>query len=121
LIIYFTVPQRIPEDGEEQQIPANCLSTIYYLLPCFFLFDRCHKLMGYVLKTMGSAITESSLSLENGNGTQHMGNCLTRVNTVASVLVLMHKDAKLQQIMSEFKEDIDSIIQKVRFLQVIYP
>lgn len=109
--------QRIPEDGEERRIPANCLSTIYYLLPCFFLFDRCHKLMGYVLKTMGSAITESSLSLENGNGTQHMGNCLTRVNTVASVLVLMHKDAKLQQIMSEFKEDIDSIIQKVRFLQ----
>lgn len=33
----------------------------------------------------------------------------------------MHKDAKLQRIMSEFKEDIDSIIQKVRFLQVIYP
>jgi pre-rRNA-processing protein IPI1 len=77
--------------------------------------------MGYVLKTMGSAITESSFSLENDNGTQHIGNCLTRVNTVASVLVLMHKDAKLQQIMSEFKEDIDNIIQKVLSLQVIYP
>jgi pre-rRNA-processing protein IPI1 len=71
--------------------------------------------MGYVLKTMGSAITESSISLEN------MANCLTRVNTVASVLVLMHKDAKLQQIMSEFKEDIDNIIQNVLSLQVIYP
>ncbi|XP_045795864.1 uncharacterized protein LOC123890321 [Trifolium pratense] len=109
--------QRIPEDGEEQSITSNHLSPIYYLLPCFFLFDRCHQLMGYVLKTMGSAITESSFSLENDNGTQHTRNCLTRVNTVASVLVLMHKDAKLQQIMSEFKEDIDNIIQKVISLQ----
>ncbi|PNY05974.1 hypothetical protein L195_g002436 [Trifolium pratense] len=110
--------QRIPEDGEEQSITSNQLSPIYYLLPCFFLFDRCHQLMGYVLKTMGSAITESSFSLENDNGTQHTRNCLTRVNTVASVLVLMQKDAKLQQIMSEFKEDIDNIIQKVISLQV---
>ncbi|GAU17504.1 hypothetical protein TSUD_340470 [Trifolium subterraneum] len=110
--------QCIPEDGEEQSNTSNQLSPIYYLLPCFFLFDRCHQLMGYVLKTMGSAITESSFSLENDNCTQHKGNCLTRVNTVASVLVLMHKDAKLQQIMSEFKEDIDNIRQKVLSLQV---
>ncbi|XP_012574851.1 uncharacterized protein [Cicer arietinum] len=109
--------QCIPEGGEKQHIASNQLSAIYYLLPCFFLFDRCHKLMGYVLKTMGSAITESSLSLKTDNGTQHMGNCLTRVNAVASVLVLMHKDAKLQHIMSEFKEDIDNIVQKVLSLQ----
>lgn len=76
--------------------------------------------MGYVLKTMGSTITESSLSLKNDNGTQHMGNCLNRVSIVVSVLVLMHKDAKLQQIMSEFKEDTDNIIHEVRLLKVIY-
>lgn len=76
--------------------------------------------MGYVLKTMGSAITESSLSLKNDNGTQHMGYCLTRVNTVVSILVLMHKDAKLQHIMSEFKEDIGNITHVVRLLKVIY-
>lgn len=109
--------QLIQEDGEEQRIPSNRLSTIYYLLPCFLLFDRCHKLMGYVLKTMGSTITESSLSLKNDNGTQHMGNCLNRLSIVVSVLVLMHKDAKLQQIMSKFKEDTDNIIHEISLLK----
>ncbi|KAK7339876.1 hypothetical protein VNO77_20562 [Canavalia gladiata] len=110
--------QCIPEDGDEQDIPSIQLSSLrYYLLPCFFLFDRCHKLMNLVLKTMRSAITESSLSPIADNCTQHTRTYLIRVNAVASVLLLMHKDAKLQQIMSLFKEDIDNIIQQVLSLQ----
>ncbi|RDY09389.1 hypothetical protein CR513_06240, partial [Mucuna pruriens] len=110
--------QCIPEDGDEQGTPSIQLSTWhYYLLPCFFLFDRCHKLMNLVLKRMGSAITESSLSSISDKGTQHTRNCLIRVNAVTSVLLLMHNDAKLQQIMSLFKEDIDNIIQQVLSLQ----
>ncbi|TKY65839.1 Testis-expressed sequence 10 protein [Spatholobus suberectus] len=110
--------QCIPEDGDEQGTPSIQLSTRhYYLLPCFFLFDRCHKIMNLVLKRMGSAITESSLSAISDKCTQHTRNCLTRVNAVTSVLLLMHKDAKLQQIMSLFKEDIDNITQQVLSLQ----
>ncbi|RZC03021.1 Testis-expressed protein 10-like isoform B [Glycine soja] len=106
--------QCIPEDGDEQGTPSIQLSTRhYYLLPCFFLFDRCHKLMNLVLKRMGSAITESSLSPISDKCTQHTRNCLDRVNAVTSVLFLMHKDAKLQPIMSLFKEDIDNVIHKV--------
>lgn len=74
--------------------------------------------MSDVLKTMGSAITESSLSLMSDDDTQHAGKCLTTVNAIASVLVFMHKDAKLQKIMSVYKEDISNIIQKVLSLQV---
>lgn len=74
--------------------------------------------MSDVLKTMGSAITESSSSLMPDDGTQLPGNCLTRVNAIASVLVFMHKDAKLQKIMSVYKEDIANIIQEVLSLQV---
>ncbi|RDX92488.1 Testis-expressed protein 10, partial [Mucuna pruriens] len=112
--------QCIPEDGDEQGTPSIQLSTRhYYLLPCFFLFDRCHKLMNLVLKRMGSAITESSLSSISDKGTQHTRNCLIRVNAVTSVLLLMHNDAKLQQIMSLFKEDIDNIIQQVLSLQCV--
>ncbi|XP_054819603.1 uncharacterized protein LOC129318695 isoform X2 [Prosopis cineraria] len=50
------VVQCIPEDDDKHTL-SNQLSTLhYYLLPCFFLFDRCHKLMNLVLKSMRSAI-----------------------------------------------------------------
>lgn len=116
MIIYSTVPQCIPEDDDERQIPSN--RPHYYLLPCFSLFDQCRELTSNVLKTMGSAITESSLYPISDDGTQHTRNYLSGVNSVASVLVLMHKDAKMQRIMSAFKEDINNIIHKVYSLQV---
>ncbi|KAK7407066.1 hypothetical protein VNO78_08706 [Psophocarpus tetragonolobus] len=110
--------QCIPEGGDEQETPSiQSSAQHYYLLPCFFMFDRCHKLMSLVLKRMGSAITESSFSPISDKCTQHTWNSLIRVNAVTSVLLLMHKDAKLQQIMSLFNEDIDNIIQKVLSLQ----
>ncbi|KAE9590793.1 putative pre-rRNA-processing protein IPI1/Testis-expressed sequence 10 protein [Lupinus albus] len=111
--------QCIPDDDDEQHSPSIQSNALYYyLLPCFFLLDRCHKLMNLVLKTMGSAITDSSLFPMSDNCTQQTRNCLIRVNTIASVIVLMHKDAKLKQIMSIFKEDIDNIAQKVLTLQL---
>ncbi|KAK8466466.1 hypothetical protein PHAVU_008G104000 [Phaseolus vulgaris] len=109
--------QCIPED-DEQGTPSAQLSTQhYYLLPCFFLFDRCHKVMNLVLKRMGSAIYDSSLLLKSDKCSQHIRNCLNKVNAVTSVLLLMHKEAKLQQIMSLFKENIDNIVEQVISLQ----
>lgn len=110
--------QCIPEDGDELRIPSIQFSTRrYYFIPSFLLFDRCHKLMSLVLKSMRSAITESSLSPISDKFTQHTRNFLSRVNAVTSVLLLMHKEAKLKQIMSLFKDDIDNIIQQVLSLQ----
>ncbi|KAL2318604.1 hypothetical protein Fmac_032480 [Flemingia macrophylla] len=67
---------------------------------------------------MGSSITESSLLPVSDNCTQHTRGRMIRVNAVTSVLLLMHKDDKLQQIMYLFKEDIDNIIQQVLSLQI---
>ncbi|KAL2318607.1 hypothetical protein Fmac_032483 [Flemingia macrophylla] len=108
----------VSEDGDEHGTPSIRSSTKhYYLLPCFFLFDRCHRLMNLVLKRMGSSITESSLLPVSDKCTQHTRGRVIRVNAVTSVLLLMHKDDKLQQIMYLFKEDIDNIIQQVLSLQ----
>ncbi|XP_020970370.1 uncharacterized protein LOC107621326 [Arachis ipaensis] len=110
--------QCLPEDYDEQCKSSTQLTTVhYYLLPCFFLFDRCHKLLNLVLKTMGSAVAESSLWPISDNCTQHPNNWLVRVNAVASVLLLINKDLKMQQIMSSCKEGVDSVIQNVSSLQ----
>ncbi|KAK7294692.1 hypothetical protein RJT34_17585 [Clitoria ternatea] len=112
--------QCIPKDADNYELGTLSIqsSTLcYYLLPCFLLFDRCNKLMKVVLETMGLAITERSLSLISDNCTQNTRNCVIRVNAVTSVLVLMHKEAKLQKIISLFKEDIVNITQKVLSLQ----
>ncbi|XP_019425729.1 PREDICTED: uncharacterized protein LOC109334416 isoform X2 [Lupinus angustifolius] len=110
--------QCIPDDDEQHSPSIQSTALYYYLLPCFFLLDRCHKLMNLVLKKMGSAITDSSLFPISDNCTQQTRNWLIRVNTIASVIVLMHKDAKLQQNMSIFKEDIDYIAHQVLTLQL---
>ncbi|KAK7244813.1 hypothetical protein RIF29_39640 [Crotalaria pallida] len=111
--------QCIPEGDDEQHPPSVQTRALhYYLLPCFFLFDRCHKLVNLVLKSMGSAITDSTLLAMSDNCIQQQTrNCLIRVNAITSVIVLMHKDVKLQQIMSLFKEDVDNITRKVHSLQ----
>lgn len=114
LILNFTLLQCIRED-DEHGTPST---QHYYLLPCFFLFDRCHKVMNVVLKKMGSAIYDSSVLLKSDKCSQHIKNCLNKVNAVTSVLLLMHKDAKLRQIMSLFKENIDNIVEPVISLQV---
>jgi len=74
--------------------------------------------MNVVLKKMGSAIYDSSVLLKSDKCSQHIKNCLNKVNAVTSVLLLMHKDAKLRQIMSLFKENIDNIVEPVISLQV---
>ncbi|KAI9090707.1 hypothetical protein K1719_028560 [Acacia pycnantha] len=100
----------IPEDDDKHTL-SNRLSTLhYYLLPCFFLFDRCHKLMNLVLKSMRSTIG-GNFSAISDTCIQSRKAFYNRVNAVASLLLLMQKDPKLQQILSLFKADIDNILQ----------
>ncbi|KAI4300557.1 hypothetical protein L6164_033924 [Bauhinia variegata] len=113
----MNIVQCIAEDDDEHNLSSQIRTQHYYILPCFFLFDRCHKLMNLVLKTMGSAIIESSLSLASDNCTCNEKECSSRVNAVASVLLLMQKDVKLQKIMSMFEEDIDNILKNVLSLK----
>ncbi|KAI9115572.1 hypothetical protein K1719_013241 [Acacia pycnantha] len=105
------VVQCIPEDDDEHT-QSNQSSTLrfYYLVPCFFLFDRCHKLMNLVLKSMRSTL-EGSFSAISDSCIESRKAFYSRVNAVAFLLSLMHKDRKLQRILSLFKADIDNILQ----------
>ncbi|KAI9153867.1 hypothetical protein LWI28_017694 [Acer negundo] len=49
----------IPEDDDDTTESARIQTCCYYFLPCFFLFDRSHKLLKLALIMMGSLITES--------------------------------------------------------------
>lgn len=113
LLLFLLYMQCIQEDHEE---PNASIPTLrYYLIPCFFFFDRSHKLLDLVLKMMGSLITDSSSSLFSP---KYATDCSSRINAIVSVLVLMHKDVKVQQIISSLKSEIDHILRKILSFQV---
>ncbi len=108
--------QFIPEDHDKANVSIP--TRRYYLLPCFFLFDRSHELLNLTLKTMGSLITESSSSLCSPNSIQYAMDCSSRISAIVSVLVFMHMDVKFRKIISSYKAEIDHILQKILSLQV---
>ncbi|KAF3442742.1 hypothetical protein FNV43_RR16659 [Rhamnella rubrinervis] len=95
----------IPED--EDTDPIHSRTRCYYLLPCFFLFDRSHELLNLVLKTLGSLIDHN----------QHTANHSSIAGAIVSVLLSMRKDVKVWQIISSFKANIDSMLQNIICLQ----
>lgn len=101
------------EDHKEPNISVPRLG--YYLLPCFFFFDRSHKLLNLVLKMMGSLITGSTLL---HSSPRYATDCSSRINAIISILVSMHNDAKVRQIISPLKAEIDHILQRILSLQV---
>lgn len=102
----FLLIQCFPED-EASSDPIHS-RTRYYLLPCFFLFDRSHKLLSRVLKALGSLI----------DCNRHTTDHSSIVGSVVSVLLSMHKDVKIWKNICLFKADIDSILQNIVCLQV---
>ncbi|XP_007027964.2 PREDICTED: uncharacterized protein LOC18598398 [Theobroma cacao] len=108
----------IPEvDGNELAVSNHVQTCRYYLLPCFFLFDRSNQLVKLFLNVMGSSLTDSSLSLESHNSTQYVTDSLSRMNKTVSLLLLIYKDVKVQKIMSLFRTEIGSIMQSIASLQ----
>lgn len=104
--------QHIPRDEEKESIWAS--TCRYYFIPCFFLFDRSHKLLNLVLKMLGSLVTMSGSS----QSCQLVTDLSITIDAVVSVLQLMHKDKKIRLILPSYKTDIDCILQKVSCLQV---
>ncbi|XVE75869.1 hypothetical protein DITRI_Ditri12bG0126200 [Diplodiscus trichospermus] len=92
-------------------------SRRYYLLPCFFLFDRSKELLKLVLNVIGSFLTDSSLSLASPTSTKYATDSLSRINATVSLLLLMYKDPKVQKIISLFRTEIGSILQSIASLQ----
>ncbi|KAF9680808.1 hypothetical protein SADUNF_Sadunf06G0159900 [Salix dunnii] len=106
-----------PKDGDEGVGSIHEQTWCYYLLPGFFLFDRSHKLLNLVLKVMGSSINGSSASLLSGYHIRYAKGNSCRINATVSVLLWMQRDAKVQQILYSFKEEIDHISRSVCSLQ----
>ncbi|KAK0587618.1 hypothetical protein LWI29_025899 [Acer saccharum] len=106
-----------PEDDDDTTESAHIQTCCYYFLPCFFLFDRCHKLLKLALDVMGSQITESTTSPLSQNYIQYAMDRSNRINAMVSTLVLMHKDAKVKKIISLFKVEMVHILQIVHSLQ----
>ncbi|KAJ6330565.1 hypothetical protein OIU76_009205 [Salix suchowensis] len=107
----------VPEDGDEGAGSIHEQTRCYYLLPCFFLFDRSHKLLNLVLNVMGSSINGSSASLLSGYHIRYAKGNSSRINATVSVLLWMQRDAKVQQILYSFKEEIDHISRSICSLQ----
>ncbi|XP_024029744.1 uncharacterized protein LOC21385805 isoform X1 [Morus notabilis] len=104
----------IPKDGDENSICSR--TWHYYLIPCFVLFDKSHRLLQLVLQALGSLITRfSSLSPHDQN--QNAKDCSSTIDAAVSVLLSMHKDVKILRIISSFKEDVHDIFRKIVCLQ----
>ncbi|KAJ0088119.1 hypothetical protein Patl1_32722 [Pistacia atlantica] len=106
----------IPED-DEMTVPTCTRTCRYYILPCFFLFDRSHKLLELVLNKMGSLITQRSSSSLDQIYVQYAMDRSKRINAVVSAILLMHKDAKVRKIVSSFKEEMVHILKSIMSLQ----
>ncbi|KAA3455232.1 Armadillo-like helical [Gossypium australe] len=99
-------------------IPEDDVRTWrYYLLPCFFLFDRSNKVLKLVLDVIGSFLTDSNLSLPSDTSTRYATDNLSRINATISLLLLMYKDIKVQKIISLFRTEVSSILQSIASLQ----
>ncbi|PRQ44133.1 putative pre-rRNA-processing protein IPI1/Testis-expressed sequence 10 protein [Rosa chinensis] len=106
----------IAEDDGKASGSLSSSACCYYLVPCFFLFVKSHKLLRLVLKTLGSWINES-LSILPCDHTHYETDISSRVEAIISVLLLLHKDDKIWQIMSSFKAEIDCILQSIISIQ----
>ncbi|KAM2053123.1 hypothetical protein ACFX1T_002805 [Malus domestica] len=111
------VVQCIVEDDKKTTVSISSSSCRYYLIPCFVLFDKSHKLLNLVLNTLGSWITESSLLHVTGDLTHYATDISSMVDAVVFLLQLMHMDDKICQIISSFKAEIDYIMEGIRLLQ----
>ncbi|KAM1348580.1 hypothetical protein ACFX2F_002750 [Malus domestica] len=111
------VVQCIVEDDKKTTVSISSSSCCYYLIPCFVLFDKSHKLLNLVLNTLGSWITESSLLHVTGDLTHYATDISSMVDAVVFLLQLMHMDDKICQIISSFKAEIDYIMEGIRLLQ----
>ncbi|KAA8518461.1 hypothetical protein F0562_015935 [Nyssa sinensis] len=62
---------------------------------------------------MGSLITENSSTLSSRNCSQNTTDHSSKISAIVSVILLMHEDVKLQQILSSCKAEIDCIVQNL--------
>ncbi|XP_060196534.1 uncharacterized protein LOC132625915 isoform X2 [Lycium barbarum] len=107
----------ITEEDDESTKLLIRQTRSYYLLPCFFLFDRSNMLLNQILKVMESFIRGNVSSLlprqKGGLGKDHFSKILS----IVSVLLLMHGDIKMQKLLLSCKTEIRNILESMRTLE----
>ncbi|CAN1234390.1 Testis-expressed protein 10 [Linum perenne] len=107
------VVQQIQEDSD----PAEYVeASRYYLVPCFFLFDRSHRILDLILTTMVSLIQEhiTSVSPNDDAGSR----VSSKIESIVGVLLLMHREAKIWRLVCSSKDDLAHISRSVQSLLV---
>ncbi|KAJ4827083.1 hypothetical protein Tsubulata_013897 [Turnera subulata] len=111
------VAHTVPEDDEPIG-SVRVQKRHYYLLPCFFLFDRSPRLLNLVVNRMGSLIAASHSPLSSDDYIDCANERISRMDAIVSSLLSMYRDPKVQQILSVAKEEIFSISQCICSLLV---
>ncbi|XP_019164020.1 PREDICTED: uncharacterized protein LOC109160228 isoform X3 [Ipomoea nil] len=105
------VASDLPGEVNEQNSSLSLKRSQYYLLPCFFLFQRSNRLLSKVLKEMGSVLAENhSPPLSYHHEFPQINHKSTLVASV-SVLLLLHSDIKMRRVFSSCKPEINSILE----------
>ncbi|XP_031127752.1 uncharacterized protein LOC116029851 [Ipomoea triloba] len=105
------VASDLPGEVNEQNSRSSLKRSQYYLLPCFFLFQRSKGLLSKVLKEMGSVLAENrSPPLSYHHEFSLINHKSTLVASV-SVLLLLHSDIKMRRVLSSCKPEIESILE----------
>ncbi|MFS8032386.1 putative pre-rRNA-processing protein Ipi1 [Helianthus anomalus] len=99
--------------GEKDIGSDNTIRTSrnrYYTLPCFLLFHRSEKILYDVLNVMSSFISGPSF---DGQNDHDMNNHSIRIVAAVNVILLMHEDVRVREILSRYKKEIGSVLQNI--------
>ncbi|KAL3825702.1 hypothetical protein ACJIZ3_021731 [Penstemon smallii] len=100
------------ESDHESTSVINAKRRQYYMLPSFYLFHRSRRLLTLVLGVMGTWVSNVSPSL----GSDHLNPSIdrsTRVCAIASVLLHLYNDVKIQQVLLSCKIEIENLLQNL--------
>ncbi|CAN4089629.1 unnamed protein product [Withania somnifera] len=114
---FLDVVNNIPGEDDESTKYLIRQTRHYYLLPCFFLFDRCNMLLNQILKLMESFIRGNVPSLLPHQNSALGKDHSSRILSLVSVLLLMHGDIKMQKLLLSCKTEIRNILESMRTLE----
>nr|XP_016474049.1 PREDICTED: uncharacterized protein LOC107795860 [Nicotiana tabacum] len=114
---FLDVMTHIPEEDNESSKILIRQTRHYYLLPGFFLLDRSNILLNQILKVMESFISANVSTLLPHQDGALVKDHSSRILSIASVLLLMHGDVKMQKLLLACKTQITNILQSMLTLK----
>ncbi|XP_070037729.1 uncharacterized protein [Nicotiana tomentosiformis] len=114
---FLDVMTHIPEEDDESSKILIRQTRHYYLLPGFFLLDRSNILLNQILKVIESFISASVSALLPHQDGALVKDHSSRILSIASVLLLMHGDVKMQKLLLSCKTEITNILQSMLTLK----